>query len=367
MDYGQTDSDNWQLHGCHTATAQGSEESSIGVMELNTTIFSGSGSADNIVDQTTTVVPKYISYAMVFSVLLSIPLAIIPALSAIVVIVKNKKLQSNNNIFLINVLLTDVGIAVTLLYTNGLYTVLYLLNVNIEVNCRILLIPFTLILIANKLMFLPMCVDRFIHIAFPFLYKRIVTTKAIMATIITLWVLSIIATSIISYFNGPNAYEYMPSLGICKPIQVNTPQVLILLLCFFIPILVITIKSIYLCQWIIKSKNFFHSVKKNAAQERKSDKAGRLLEILQEQVKPTLAVFRVGGIDAVLDILISLLLSIGSLSTGMVTLVTVQLIGFQMQYIQSVNHFLVYNCDIREKLIGCKRVKKCSKVITMQR
>ena len=49
-------------------------------------------------------------------------------------------------------------------------------------------------------------------------------------------------------------------------------------------------------------------------------KAGRLAEILQEQVKPTLAVFRVGGIDAALDILIALitaLLFVFSLSSTM--------------------------------------------------
>ena len=71
--------------------------------------------------------------------------------------------------------------------------------------------------------------------------------------------------------------------------------------------MLITITSTYLCYRIIKSNNFFHSVKRNAAQQRKSHKAGRLAEILQEQVKPTLAVFRVGGIDVVLDILFGLI------------------------------------------------------------
>ena len=341
----------------------------IRLMELNTTVFSGSRSFDNVVNQTTTVhvVPKYLSYAMVFAVLLSIPSVIVPALSAIVVIVKNKKLQSNNNIFLINLLLTDVGIAVILSCSNGLLTVLYLLGVNVDVNCRISLIPFTLVLIANKLMFLPMCVDRFIHIAVSFSYKRIVATKTIMATIISLWMVSIIATSITTYFNGPNAFEYIPSLGICKPKQTNIPQLLILLLYFFMPILFVTITSIYLRQRIIKSNNFFHSVKFNVVQVRKSNKAGRLAETLEEQVKPTMAVFRVGGIDAVLDILISVIVSVGSIPTSMVSLVTAQLIGFQMQYIQSINHSLVYNCDIRENIIGCKRVKKRSKVIVLQR
>ena len=50
-------------------------------MELNATIFSGSGSADNnVVNQTTVVVPKYLSYTFLCIVLISIPVVIVPAL-----------------------------------------------------------------------------------------------------------------------------------------------------------------------------------------------------------------------------------------------------------------------------------------------
>ena len=331
-------------------------------MALNTTIFSGSGSADNVVNQTAATVPEYLSYTMLCIMLMSIPVVIVPALWAIVIIVKNKKLQTNNNIFLINLLIADVHLAVVLLCANGLLTVLYLLGVNMDVDCRITMIPVVIFVIANKLMFIPMCVDRFIHIAYPFSYKRIVTT------IITLWMVTIAPTAIL-YINQP--FEYIPSVGGCKPTQTNIPFLLILLLCYFIPIVVITITSIYLCQRIIKSKNFFHSVKRNAAQERKSNKAGRLAEILEEQVKPTMAVFRVGGIDAVLDILSAVITAVGILvspSNTLAFLVTGQLIGIPIEYLQSANHWLVYNIDIREKMIDCIRArKKCSKVITLHR
>ena len=336
-------------------------------MASNTTIFSGSGSADNVVDQTTTVLPEYLSYLMLFVVLMSIPVVIVPALSAIVIIVKNKKLQTNNNIFLINLLLTDVGIAVVIWCTKGLFTLLYLLDVNDDIDCRIILIPTMLFVIANKVMFLPMCVDRFIHIAFPFSYKRIVTTKAIMATIVILW-MSVTVYSISLYINESYAYVYIPSLGVCRPKEPNILQLLILLLYFFIPIVLITTTSIYLRYRIIKSKNFFHSVKRSAAQERKSNQAGKLAEILEEQVKLTLAVFRVGGIDALLDILIALLFSVVSLFSSMGSIITTQFIGIPIQYIQSANHSLVYNSDIRKKIIGCKRLRnKRSKVIILHR
>ena len=156
------------------------------IMALNITIFSDSGSADNEVEQAAvSEVPAYASYALLCVNLLSIPVVIVPALLAIVIILKNKGLQTNNNIFLINLLLTDVGIAV-IWCTNGLLAVLYLLSVNVDVDCNLMLIPFMLLVLANKLMFIPLCVDRFIHIAFLFSYKRIVTNKAITITIITL-------------------------------------------------------------------------------------------------------------------------------------------------------------------------------------
>ena len=110
-------------------------------MAMNTTIFTGSGSTENEIDQTAVVLPEYVSYIKLCIVLMSIPVVMIPALWAIVIIVKNKKLQTKNNIFLINLLLTDVGFAVVLWCTEGLFTVLYLLDVNVDPDCRIIMIP----------------------------------------------------------------------------------------------------------------------------------------------------------------------------------------------------------------------------------
>ena len=229
-----------------------------------------------------------------------------------------------------------------------------------------------ILVIANKLTFIPMCVDRFIHIAFPFSYKRIITTKVITTTIITLWIIAIVIA--ISLYFDPHEFYYIPSLGTCRWKQSNTPMLLILLLCFSMPIVLITITSIYLRYRIIKSKNFFHSVKRDAAQERKSNKVGRLAEILQEQVKPTLAVFRVGGIHAVLDTLTaSTAAATNFFAPSSITafIITVQLMVIFIQYLQSANYALIYNIITREKMIkmiGCKRVKNtCSKVIVLHR
>ena len=177
-----------------------------------------------------------------------------------------------------------------------------------------------------------------------------------MTTIITLWMAAIVAVTILC-INQP--FEYIPSVGAHKPSQANIPLLLIFHLCFFI-LIVVTTTSIYLRHRIIKSKNFFHSVKRNAAQERKSNKAGRLAEILQEQVKPTMAVFRVGGIDAVLDMISAVIITVAALvfpaNINIVTfIVTGPLIVYSTQHPKSANHCLLYNFDIQEKMIGCIR------------
>ena len=193
-------------------------------MALNTTIFSGSGPADDLVDQSN---HEYLSYAMLCLMLMSIPMVIVPALRAIVFIIKNNKnskLVAKHNIFLINLLLSDMAVVVVLWCIDGLLTVLYLcgvkvdevLGVNVDEGCRIIIMaPHMVTVLASKLMFVPLCVDRFIHIAIPFRYKKIVTTKAIMTIIITLWMVAILVTTLIIIDSEP--FTYIPSIGGCKP------------------------------------------------------------------------------------------------------------------------------------------------------
>ena len=61
--------------------------------------------------------------------------------------------------------------------------------------------------------------------------------------------------------------------------------------------------AIYLSYKIIHSKKFFKSVKRSTAEEQKAVKVERLMEILQEQVKPIFTVFIAQGIDAVFNVL----------------------------------------------------------------
>ena len=78
-----------------------------------------------------------------------------------------------------------------------------------------------------------------------------------------------------------------------------------------------------------------------------------------------------GGIDAVLDILLALIAIVSNFlspSSTMTFIITTQFVATPIQYLQSVNHALVYNPDIREKIIGCIRMRnKRSKVTVLHR
>ena len=67
-------------------------------------------------------------------------------------------------------------------------------------------------------------------------------------------------------------------------------------------IIIITGTCIYLRYKIIHSKRFFNSLKKSTAEQEKALKVGRMMEILEEQVKPTLSVFIAQGIDAMFNL-----------------------------------------------------------------
>ena len=84
-----------------------------------------------------------------------------------------------------------------------------------------------------------------------------------------------------------------------------------------------------------------------------------------------MAVFRVGGIDALLDIISAVITAVSVFvapSDTVTFIVTGPVIGISVIYLQSLNHCLVYNVDIREKMFDCIRPKKkCSKVIILRR
>ena len=162
------------------------------------------------------------------------------------------------------------------------------------------------------------------------------TNKVIAIVISSLW-LFLLFVSLISLVNQP--MDYFPSLGSCKPRIISSVLLSILIGSMIISIILITATSIYLRYRIIKSNKFFHSVKRSAAEEQKSIKAGRLVEILQEQIKPTLSVFIAGGVDGTLNMVFVIVFVIASFTgSSTVFLYVIQFVLLPVQLCQSLNH-----------------------------
>ena len=128
---------------------------------------------------------------------------------------------------------------------------------------------------------------------------------------------------------------------------------------------------IYLRHKIIHSNRFFKSVKRNTTEKQKVAKVGRLIEILEEQLKPTLSVFIAGGIDAMFNIFLIIIILLGSIF-GFETLIRNN-VTLAIRLCQYCSHAVVY--ALHEKNIGKEimdlyaKIKgpKKSKVIMLNR
>jgi len=336
-------------------------------MDTNSSLFNESASTTD--DSNETEIPLYLTYLHLFMLLIGSPSVIIPAVMVIAIIVKNVALRTVDNILLVNILIADVCFVLYSFSQRSILMIIYLLGFIINVNCNIVNIPTFTLILATKLMFLPLSIDRFIHVAFPFSYKSIMTTKVIVTTISCLWLLAL-SVSVTVTVNSPTILYQ--AFGICKPESINPLLHLVAVGIMVVSSVLITITCIYLRYRIIKSNRFFHSVKRNAIEERKSNKAGRLVEILQEQLKPTLSVFIAGGIDGLLNMLFVIAIGISSsFSSGIKLLYVIQFILVPIQLCQSVSHALtygIYNNEIRKRLFSCNYCNTTkSKVVVLNR
>ena len=105
-------------------------------------------------------------------------LAVVPALTVIIIVLKDRKLrEKNNNVFYVHLLIADVIASLTnwiILCTNIISYLLDLSNVNCH-NIHVAFIPRHASVFTGWLMFLFVVIDRFLSIALPFRYKRIMT------------------------------------------------------------------------------------------------------------------------------------------------------------------------------------------------
>ena len=155
-------------------------------------------------------------YLSLFGLPLCVLLVTVPALVVIIIILKNRKLrEKSNNIFYVNVLITDVISILVRWIISSTIVISYLLGVP-NVDCNVIMVSHNASLFATDLMFLPVVIDRFLHIACPFSYKKMFTTKRIAIIISGFW-LQALACGTLSLVGQD--YIASPESGLCIPIR----------------------------------------------------------------------------------------------------------------------------------------------------
>ena len=121
--------------------------------------------------------------------------------------------MESSKIFYVNLLISDVVTTLIRCIISSLIIIRYLLDLP-NVNCMVVAVLLTGSQFVTQLMFLPVIMDQFLHIACPFSYKRIFTTKRIAVIINGLWLLSI-AFGVLGLVGKEFAVD--PESGTCAP------------------------------------------------------------------------------------------------------------------------------------------------------
>ena len=124
-----------------------------------------------------------VTLVILFRLPLGVLLVVVPSLAVIIIILKNRKLrEKNSNVFYVNLLIADVLTILVQWIVTSTIIICYLFDLP-NVNCNIVLIPLYTSTFGARLVFLPIVINRFLHVALSFSYKSIVTTKKVTLTI----------------------------------------------------------------------------------------------------------------------------------------------------------------------------------------
>jgi len=310
--------------------------------------------------------PLYMIYAKLCIYLVALPVVFIPTLMVTSAIIRSKELCSKryfySSFFLMNLYITNMTGIVMKCGIVSVLLIVHLLGISVNYNCVISQVV-SLVLNGGKLLFLPLAVDRVLSVAYPFSYKQIMTMRLATGLVVIPWAFLVLMR--ISVF-ATLTFVYYPVLGDCVIIGElsSNPLLFFFFLSEVMATVLIIVSSVYLRHKIIKSNKLFHRPRRNAVREPDTTKIGRMVEILQEQIKPTMSVLIVGGIDGIFNVLnpivYFIMISVFDDPAGL--LYVIEFVMFPLLFVQMLSHSLTYgifNRNIRKEL--CQYMEVCSR------
>ena len=339
--------------------AKRSSEKCLVVMESNVTMFE-----ETIYNVT---YPLYATYMELFGLLLMTILVVISSSYIIYIILKNKELRNTNNILIINLLVTDIICSVGVSCFVVPMLTAYLADVEVHPDCDIIAPVIAWLVMSTRMMILPPAAHRFICVARPFTHNLIMTKRKIILMIVALW-----AITMVPYFvlRRVSVTVFIPSLGTCASVSNGVELGGLLALAGYVTSFVLTIISgVYLRHKFIHIKAHIRHLHQCGIDQRKLNKSQKLKELLREQIKPTLSLIVVGGMDAFCNLLIgTIIVVLRAFCMPIVRFQIFQTVIIPLFFLQSLGHSLsygLYNKNIRDKMRPC--YPKRSRVIVLNR
>ena len=258
--------------------------------------FNGSSSSN---DTSTKGAPLFVTYLIMVTTLTSSIIVITPAVTIINVIWQSRELHTKYFFFVAHLLATNVTNTIVGSVTVYLIIILYLFDLNSDFAVAVLkwvaIAPFILLYLMNILSPIPVAIERMVVIAFPFRHRNIMTSKRVTSMLAAMWGISAIVITIIM-ITVP--FDTFWSIG-----MMHFHRIIFAILAFprIISIICIVAANGFLQYKITISNRKAAENQRLGNEEAKRSK--NLLRVVQAQVKATVTLFIVGGIDVIANIL----------------------------------------------------------------
>ena len=299
-------------------------------------------------------VPLLATYLKILLLLVTIPAIVIPAVVIIHIIRKTEELHTKYCLFLVNLLISDILSTIRFCFEIFIM-ILCLLNIRIYVSD----IAYTVISIprvATQYSFVLLAIDRVVGVAFPYRYRNIMKLRVVYALIASVWITAAVLSLLSRIFEAP---YLVWSFGIFITPSGSPSAIIIYVLPQVVSAILIVGTNVYLYHVIIQSKTKLeNNLKLSGRDEHKITKLQRLIHNLQMQLKSSLPVFVLGGVDCLLNVSrVVLFIAISifcPLSSGAPAgMYLYQFFANPLSYCQAISHSVtygVYKKAVRKKL-----------------
>ena len=336
--------------------------------------FNESSKGSQPLDIFTIEVPLFATYLKMLLVLVMMILIVTPAVIVVCIIKKTEALHTNYYFLVANLLVTDIIFLIYKLVTDYLIMIVYLLDLNTDTVGEVLFwlsVPLTLTLFTlTNLLYITLAIERVVVFGFPYRHRNIMTTKVVRDMVVSTWVVSAIlaaaTTALVPHhilwpFGATTTTEHSKRIAIQGPIRVIAAAFIIA-------------TNAFLYYKVHQSnKKAKENMRTGSSGEEETKRLNKLVQKLRSHMKPTISLLLLGGIEAIISLLLPIThMNIGALGPAGELYVS-QFFLYTIHSCIRLSHSLVYGLymkQIRQRLpnyniSSCPKYPRRSKVIVL--